>query len=58
MYNLKISTRLTMLISVLSALLVAIGSLGVFGIGNPTMPCNRSTKTERCLLGSWAPSSR
>jgi methyl-accepting chemotaxis protein len=33
MNNLKISTRLVMLIGVLSALLVAIGSLGLFGIG-------------------------
>ena len=32
MNNLKISTRLMMLIGVLSALLVAIGSLGLFGI--------------------------
>jgi len=32
MNNLKISTRITMLISVLSVLLVAIGSLGLFGI--------------------------
>jgi methyl-accepting chemotaxis protein len=33
MNNLKVSTRLTMLLGVLSALLVAIGSLGLFGIG-------------------------
>ena len=32
MNNLKVSTRLTMLIGVLSALLVAIGGLGVYGI--------------------------
>ena len=32
MDNLKVSTRLTMLIGALSALLVAIGSLGLFGI--------------------------
>jgi len=33
MNNLKVSTRLVMLIGVLSALLVAIGGLGLFGIG-------------------------
>ena len=33
MNNLKISTRLMMLIGVLSALLVAIGSLCLFGMG-------------------------
>ena len=33
MNKFKVSTRLTMLIGVLSALLVAIGSLGLFGIG-------------------------
>ncbi len=33
MNNLKVSTRLMMLIGVLSALLVAIGGLGLFGIG-------------------------
>ena len=33
MKNLKISTRLTLLIGVLSALLIAIGALGLFGIG-------------------------
>ena len=33
MNNLKISTRLMLLIGLLSALLVAIGGLGLFGIG-------------------------
>ncbi len=33
MNNLKVSTRLTLLIGILSALLVTVGSLGIFGIG-------------------------
>ena len=33
MNNLRISTRLMLLVSVLSFLLVAVGGLGLFGIG-------------------------
>ncbi|WP_114969746.1 methyl-accepting chemotaxis protein [Rhodoferax ferrireducens] len=48
MINLKISTRLTILIGILSALLIAIGSVGLFGISHSNEAL-RSVYQERLI---------
>ncbi|MEO8117789.1 MAG: methyl-accepting chemotaxis protein [Rhodoferax sp.] len=48
MNNLKISTRLTLLIGILSALLIAIGSVGLFGISHSNEAL-RSVYEERLI---------
>ena len=61
MNNLKISTRLVMLIGILSVLLMAIGSIGLFGINQSnaglktvyedrTVPLGQVSEIERMLL--------
>jgi methyl-accepting chemotaxis protein-1 (serine sensor receptor) len=61
MNNFKIATRLTLLIGILSVLLVAIGSLGLFGIGQSndalksvyedrTVPMGQIAEIQRLLL--------
>ena len=58
MNNLKISTRLMMLIGVLSALLVAIGSLGLFGMGKSNAALKTVYEDRTVPMGQLAETQR